>query len=156
MFWFVLRRNWWKITKTLLLGGTLLFAGFCGYVFFALTNNVYNDWWFDEAIWKSQLEKSKTLQIISVCDSKRIYMADDLQRRVLKKGMTRQKVLALLGRPNAQNAAYSKISLAYYLGCDSDVVVYEIEFDKHQKVINSSRHSPFYECCRRRGYRCPD
>lgn len=140
MFWFVLRRNWWKITKTLLLGGTLLFAGFCGYVFFALTNNVYNDWWFDEAIWKNQPEKSKTLQIASVCDSKRIYMADDLQRRILKKGMTRQQVQVLLGRADAQATAQNKKSLNYYLGCSWGIDIFEIEFDKQQKMIRSSWH----------------
>lgn len=140
MFWFILRRNWWKITKTFLLVGVLLFIGFSGWVYYALTNNVYNDWWFDKAIWKSKTEKSKTLQIGSVCDSKRIYMADDLQRRVLKKGMTRQQVQALLGRADAQATAQNKKSLNYYLGCSWGIDIFEVEFDKHQKMIRSSWH----------------
>ena len=135
MFWFVLRRNWWKITKTLLLGGTLLFAGFCGYVFFALTNNVYNDWWFDEAIWKNQPKTTSDRD-------NRMYMSEDLQQRILKKGMTRQQIRALLGRPDAQDFAQNKKSLYYHLGSDWHLVLLEIEFDKHDKMLSSSLFTP--------------
>lgn len=142
MFWFILRRNWWKITKTLIVGSFVLFAVLFASIFYWFNNNIYNDSWFNEVIWKAKTERRSSGDPPSVCDSKRIYMAEDLQRRMLKKGMTRQEVMALLGRPSALWSVRDKSAMSYYLGCDRDIftsiIIFEVKFDKHQRMISSS------------------
>jgi hypothetical protein len=114
--------------KRLLVVAALCAVAFFGWHFYLLTNNPFNDWWFDETRWKAEHNKTHS-------DSPRGKMAYDVKHRVVQTNMTRRQVVKKLGPPDA---GQDETSLSYHLGSwsgfrmDGDILV--IEFGKSGRV----------------------
>lgn len=116
--------------KRLLALAAVCFVVFAGWFYHTFLNDPFNDWWFDEKIWKVQSNSN--------VENPRGKMAYDLRHRVLKPKMTRKRVLALLGPPDA---GQSDTSLSYNIGWWSgfriDPDIFEVEFDKSGRLVKS-------------------
>lgn len=98
-------------------------------------NNPFNDARFDRAVW---LAASGTQQE----RNPRGPMAEDLQRRLLHKGMTRRQVEAIIGKPDFTSEHDRQRGIeGYYLGdwgwmsLDPDSL--ELCYDRHGQLIQA-------------------
>jgi hypothetical protein len=116
--------------KRLLVLAAICFVVFAGWFYHTFINDPFDDWWFDQKIWKAENNIA--------FDNPRGRMAYDLRHRVLKPKMTRKQVLALLGPPDAGE---SKTSLSYNLGAWSgfgmDPDFFAVEFDKSGRLVKA-------------------
>ncbi len=82
---------------------------------------------FDSALWRSQYKKFKR-------DNPRIGMVPALEREVLHKGMSREVVREILGRPEQvrENADLYDLGVSPF-GVDYEQ--YVIEYDQENKVV---------------------
>lgn len=91
-------------------------------------NNPFNDLPFDQKTWASNANSRDN-------DNPRGLMADDLLRKHLRKGMTRNQVQALLGEPDFSS---SSNPWEYMLGCWSgfrmDADTLDVYFDDSNNV----------------------
>lgn len=121
---------WSKSLATL---AAICFIVFAGWYYDKLLNNHFDDWWFDQTIWQAQSNST-----IGNIENPRGKMVHDLRQRVLKPGMPRKQVLALLGPPDA---GQTRSSLSYYVGWWSgfrmDPDIFKIEFDKSDRLLKA-------------------
>ena len=125
--------------KRLLALTAVCYVGLVGLFFYAVLNDQYNDWWFDEKIWKAKA-------YVDEKDNSRALMIFDLQHRVLKPKMTKKQVMALLGPPERRE---SDTSISYYIGYGKslapgnfDPEIFTIEFDKSDRLVTTDRYIP--------------
>ena len=119
---------WFK--RLLALSIICLFV-FVGLVYHTLTNNPFDDWWFEEKLWKAQ-SNSDTME------NSRGKMAYDLRHRVLKPKMTKKQILKLLGPPDAgQRDGLMSYNLGSWSGFRMDPDIFEIELDKSDRLIKA-------------------
>jgi hypothetical protein len=73
-------------------------------------------------------------------DNPRLRMYKDLQQRYLRKGMTRQEVRHLLGKPDYDSS--SKDVDSYFLGVlglmSVDATILEVHYDKADRVVSTA------------------
>lgn len=123
-----MRTNVAKWIKRFIIVAWLCGVSFVGWFYYEATNDPFNDWWFDEKIWKAESNGSGH-------NNQRGKMAYDLKHRVLKPNMTRKQVLQILGTPDGGN---DTTSLTYNLGSWSgfgmDEDIFVIEFDKSGRI----------------------
>ena len=114
--------------KRLFVVAVLCGIAFVGWFYHVMANDPFNDWWFDEKIWKSEHNKSDY-------NSPRGKMAFDLKHRVLKPNMTQKQVLQILGPPDAgQDATSLSYNLGSWSGFRMDGDIFVIEFGKSGKI----------------------
>lgn len=102
---------------------------YLGWHLYLVTNDPFNDWWFDQKIWKAQHNSTDHL-------NPRGKMAYDLQHRVLKPNMTRKQVLQILGPSDAGDDAKSlSYNLGAWSGIGLDGDIFVVEFGKTSRVV---------------------
>ncbi len=105
--------------------GLVIFGALFWYFFL---NDPFDDWWFDEQIWKAQHHKNNF-------SNPRGKMASDLKHRVLTTTMTQQQVLNLLGPPDwGQDKTYLSYSIGDWSGFRMDGDIFVVEFGAAGKV----------------------
>lgn len=90
---------------------------------------------FDRAIWLSASGTDRT-------DNPRRPMAEDLQRRLLHKGMTRRQVEAIIGKPDStseydRERGIEDYRLGYWSFLGDDVSDLQVYYDKHGTLIRT-------------------
>ena len=91
-----------SVLVLMFLGG----LGYFGYVYLTLTDNPFNNRKFDRKVWISFHDNFDS-------DNPRGEMYEDLVATHLRKGITREEVVTLLGTPDIENG---KTLLSYNLG----------------------------------------
>ena len=93
--------------------------------FYGLVNNPFNDRRFSEKEWKE-------FHLSDEPNNPRGRMAYDIRDHVLKTGMKRQDVLAILGQPDLyEGQEYISYNLGMWSGFRMDYDSLDIHFDEH-------------------------
>lgn len=108
-----------------------------GIVWYALNlhevlDEPFDDLCFDQEAWRAQHNSSDP-------DNPRGKMVADLQRRCLRKGMTRQEVLDLLGEPDfAKEPTLFMYNLGAWSGFRIDYDTLDVHFDTDGRLTHTA------------------
>ena len=124
-----------NVVGYLALTAAFTFVGFF-VILFASLDNPFDDRPFSETTWAAYHQSTDY-------DSPRGQMYADLKRHHLRRGMSRDEVLALLGEPDLrESATHFSYSLGAWSGFRMDYDTLEVEFSKagHLTSVDRVQH----------------
>lgn len=130
-------KQWQRYTLRVLfiIAGLLLvaFAGLIIYVRFYFFNNPFNDLRFDRNVWAAYKDSSDP-------NNPRGQMYEDMTKKVLKKGMSKEEVVTLLGEPDfSKEKLIFKYNIGAWSGFRIDYDTLDIHFDPQGQVTDFTR-----------------
>ena len=111
----------------LLGGGAIVYLAV---IFYPAFNNPFNDLSFNREIWRSADGQNPRCP--------RGQMIYDLQTKYLSKGMTRDEVIRLLGKPDFESANQINYMIGFWTGfMKIDIDTFDLHFDRNNKLMSA-------------------